>query len=69
MFNVTTIEKHHRRLLPGEGCEGRERSETAAPAPLKNNTRGRGGSDSVPRSKPDPDAARSPAERSSGGTP
>ncbi|MDW8419974.1 MAG: hypothetical protein RML37_11235 [Chitinophagales bacterium] len=54
----------------GEGCGGRERSEAAAPVPLKNQkTYGRGGSGSVPRSKPDPAAVRSPAERSSGGTP
>ncbi|MDW8418982.1 MAG: hypothetical protein RML37_06175 [Chitinophagales bacterium] len=57
-------------LQSGEGCVGRERSEAAAPAPLKRQAmRGRGGSESVPRSQPDPAAARSSAERSSGGTP
>ncbi|MDW8420098.1 MAG: hypothetical protein RML37_11870, partial [Chitinophagales bacterium] len=44
---------------PGEGCVGRERSEAAAPVPLKNTNNGRGGSGSVPRSKPDPAALRS----------
>ncbi|MCS6935665.1 MAG: hypothetical protein NZM35_11045 [Chitinophagales bacterium] len=47
---------------PGEGCEGRERSEA-----VRNEVEY--GSDSVPRKQPDPAAERSPAERSSGGTP
>ncbi|MCS6935906.1 MAG: hypothetical protein NZM35_12280, partial [Chitinophagales bacterium] len=54
----------------GEGCGGRKRSEAAAPVPLKKQTNcGRGGSGSVPRSKPDPAAARSYLTRRSGGTP
>ncbi|MCS6934582.1 MAG: hypothetical protein NZM35_05465 [Chitinophagales bacterium] len=47
----------------GEGCEGRERSGRARSVE-KQTMRGRGGSGSVPRSKPDP-----AAEQSSGGTP